>query len=41
MFPTAIEEYNIYRRCNKLEREIVFQKFFFGKQSIENKSYFY
>ena len=27
-FPAATNEYNIYRRCNTWEREIVFQKEF-------------
>ena len=40
MFPTAIEKYNIYRRCNMCEREC-FPKKFFGKQPVENKAYFY
>ena len=40
MFPVVTEEYNIYRKCNKWERDR-FPNFFFGKQSIENKSYFY
>ena len=35
------EEDNIYRNYTPLEREIVFQFFFFGKQPIENKPYFY
>ena len=40
MFPTAIDEGNIYRRCNAGERDC-FPKNFFGKQPIENKPYFY
>ena len=40
MFPTTIKEYNIYRRCNEWERNC-FANFFFGKQPIKNKSYFY
>ena len=40
MFPTAIDEDNIYRRCNEWERDC-FPKNFFGKQPIENKPYFY
>ena len=41
LFPES-EEDNIYRNYAPHEREIVFQFFFFlGKQSIENKPYFY
>ena len=40
MFPTAIDEDNIYRRCNAWERDC-FPKKNFGKQPIENKPYFY
>ena len=40
MFPIAIDEDNIYRRCNAWERDC-FPKIFFGKQPIENKPYFY
>ena len=40
MFPTAIDENNIYRRCNAWERDC-FPKKIFGKQLIENKPYFY
>ena len=40
MFPTAIDEGNIYRRCNAWERDC-FPKKNFGKQPIENKPYFY
>ena len=39
LFPESKED-NIYRSYAPREREIVFQ-FFFGKQPIENKSYFY
>ena len=40
MFINATNKYNIYRRCNVWERDC-FPKFFFGKQPIENKPYFY
>ena len=41
IFP-RLEEDNIYRSYALCEREIVFQFFFFfGKQPIENKLYFY
>ena len=40
MFLTAIDEDNIYRRCNEWEKDC-FPKIFFGKQPIENKPYFY
>ena len=39
-YVSAIDEDNIYKRCNAWEREIVFQKKN-GKQPLENKSYFY
>ena len=43
MFFPRLEEDNIYRSYALSEREIVFQFFFFffGKQLIENMSYFY
>ena len=40
MFLTAIDENNIYRRYNTWERDC-FPNFFFRKQLIENKPYFY
>ena len=40
MFPTATNKDNIYRKCNKWEREYWFPKIFFGKQPIKNKPYF-
>ena len=40
MFLTAIDEDNIYRRCNVWEKDC-FPKFFFGKQPTENKHNFY
>ena len=40
MFPMAIDENNIYSRCNAKERDC-FPKKKFGKQPIENKPYFY
>ena len=39
-FSTAKDEDNIYRRCNAWERDC-FPIFFFGKQLIEYKPYFY
>ena len=40
MFPTTIDEDNIYRRCNVWERDCFLKKKF-GKQHIENKLFFY
>ena len=40
MFIMTTNKDNIYRRCNAWERDF-FPKFFFGKQPIENKPYFY
>ena len=41
IFFPRLEEDNIYRSYALCVREIIFQFFFFGKQSIENKPYFY
>ena len=41
IFFPRLEENNIYRSYALCEREIIFQFFFFGKQPIENKPYFY
>ena len=40
MFPTSIDEDNIYRKYNAWERDC-FPKKKFGKQHIKNKPYFY
>ena len=40
IFFLRLEEDNIYKSYALCERKIVFQ-FFFGKQPIENKLYFY
>ena len=44
LFPETTEvkeKDNIYRRCDAWERDYFPIFFFFGKQPIENKSYFY